>query len=146
MPSVRVVARPMLASMFVVGGLRAFRETEAQAIRAKPVTDRLVPMLRRAAPGVSVPSDPATWVRINGAVQLAGAGMLATGRLPRLAAAVLAAGLGPTTVADHAFWKEPDPQARKTQRAHFVKNVSLAGGLLIAALDRKRPRTTPDAD
>jgi putative oxidoreductase len=149
MTSPRVIARPMLASMFVVGGTNAVKNPERVAIRAKPVIDRIVPLLQRATPGVSLPDNPATWVRINGAAQLAGAAMLATGRFPRLAALGLTASLVPTTLAGHPFWQEQDPAARATQRTQFFKNVSMAGGLLMAALDRpskKRRKKKSDQD
>jgi putative oxidoreductase len=131
----RVIARPMLASMFLVGGVNALRNADQLAVRAKPVTDRLLPMITKAAPQLPVPSDPVTLVRLNGAVQV-GAGLtLATGRAPRLSAAVLAATLLPTTAAGHRFWEEQDPTAKTQQRLHFFKNLSMLGGLLIAAGD-----------
>jgi putative oxidoreductase len=147
MSFLRAVARPMLAATFVVDGARSLRDPESLAVQAKPVTDRVVPVLQRSAPGLPVPTNPATWVRINGAVNIAAAGMLATGRLPRVAAVVLAASLGPTTLAGHAFWREPDPQVRAAQRVQFVKNVSMAGGLLMtAAAGRGRRASRSDAD
>ncbi len=129
----RLFARPMLASMFVVGGLDSFRNADKKAAAAEPVTARLAPLLQRAVP--QLPSDPATLVRLNGAVQvLAGLG-LATGRAPRLSATLLAATLVPTTAAGHRFWEQQDPTARAGQRIHFLKNVSMFGGLVIAAGD-----------
>lgn len=131
----RLVARPMLASMFLVGGVNALRDTDRLAVRAKPVADRLLPLISKAAPQLPVPQDPATLVRLGGAVQI-GAGLsLATGRAPRLSAAVLAATLLPATAAAHRFWEEPDPSAKAQHRAHFFKNVSMLGGLIIAAGD-----------
>ena len=41
----------------------------------------------------------------------------------------------PVTVAGHRFWEESDPGTRAQQRVHFFKNVSMLGGLLIAAGD-----------
>jgi putative oxidoreductase len=146
MTMLRAVARPMLASMFVLGGVRSLKDAESQAIRAKPITDRVVPLLQRAAPGVPVPTNPVTWVRINGAVNIVGAGMLATGRLPRVAALMLAAGIGPATLAEHAFWRESDPRARAEHRVHFFKNVSMTGGLLMAATDRRRSKPKQRSD
>jgi uncharacterized membrane protein YphA (DoxX/SURF4 family) len=131
----RLIARPMLASMFLVGGVNALRNADQLAVRAKPVTDRLLPMITKAAPQLPIPSDPVTLVRLNGAVQV-GAGLtLATGRAPRLSAALLAATLLPTTAAGHRFWEEQDPTAKAQHRIHFFKNVSMLGGLLIAAGD-----------
>ena len=129
----RVFARPMLASTFVVGGLDSVRNASKKAEAASPVTAKLVPLLQRVVP--QLPSDPVTLVRINGAVQvLAGLG-LASGRAPRLSATVLAATLVPTTAAGHRFWEEQDPAKRAQQRTHFLKNVSMFGGLVIAAGD-----------
>ncbi|MFC7493775.1 MULTISPECIES: DoxX family protein [unclassified Nocardioides] len=129
----RVIARPMLASIFVVGAVTALRNSSATAEKADPVTSRLVPLLQKA--GVPVPEDPETLVRLNAGVQI-GAGLaLATGRAPRISAGVLAASLVPTTAAGHRFWEADDPAQRTQQTLHFFKNVSLIGGLIIASGD-----------
>ena len=130
-----MVARPMLASMFLVGGVNALRNADKLAVRAKPVLDRLVPMASRAVPQLPIPQDPVTVVRLNGGVQVAAGLALATGRAPRLSSALLAATLVPTTLGGHRFWEESDPAAKAQQRVHFFKNVSMLGGLLIAAGD-----------
>jgi putative oxidoreductase len=135
MAPTRLIARPMLASIFLVGGVNALRNAPALASKAAPVADKLVPLARKAAPQVPIPSDPATLIRINGAAQVAAGLALATGRAPRLSAAVLGATLVPTTLGGHRFWEADDPTQRKEQRLHFFKNVSLLGGLIIAAGD-----------
>lgn len=129
MTLLRTVARPMLASMFLVGGASSLRHASAVAPRAQAASDLLQPL----APGA--PLGPANLVRINAAVHLVAGSSLATGRFPRLSAAVLAATLVPTTLAGHRFWNESDPGARQNQYIHFVKNVTMAGGLLMATLD-----------
>lgn len=131
----RLLARPMLATIFVAGGINALRYTEGHVAKAKKVTDRVVPLAQKAAPGAPIPTDPATLVRLNAAAQLIAAGALATGRAPRLSASVLAASLVPTTFAGHPFWAETDPQARAQQRLQFYKNTSVLGGLLLASVD-----------
>lgn len=131
----RLLARPMLATIFVAGGINALRNTEGHAARAKKVTDKVVPAAQKAAPQVPIPTDPATLVRINAGAQILAAAALATGRAPRLSASVLAASLVPTTLAGHAFWNETDPQAKNAQRLQFYKNTSVFGGLLLAAVD-----------
>lgn len=133
MPLSRLIARPMLAAGFLVGGVNALRNTEALAPRAANVTEKVVPLARRN--GVPLPEDPATLVRLNAAVQVAAALSLATGRAPRLSSAVLAATLVPTTAAGHRFWEASDPQERNAHLLHFAKNVSMIGGLLIASGD-----------
>ena len=131
----RMIARPLLASMFVVGGVNALRNAPDYAIKAKEVTDRLVPLAKRALPQAPIPEDPATLVRINAAVHIGAGAALATGHFPRLASTALAATLVPTTLAGHQFWNESDPVQKANHRVHFFKNVSMLGGLLLAAVD-----------
>lgn len=123
----------MLASIFVVGATTALKNSAGTAAKADAVTSRLVPLARKA--GVPVPEDPETLVKINAGVQIAAGLALATGRAPRLSAAVLAASLLPTTAAGHRFWEAEDPATRTQQKLHFFKNVSLVGGLIIASGD-----------
>ncbi|MEU5686312.1 DoxX family protein [Streptomyces venezuelae] len=129
MAVLRKCARPMLASVFVTGGLHTLRDPQRVAPAAEAVT---APVASRI-PWLT--EDPERLVRVNGAVQLGAGLMLATGRVPRVAALALAGTLVPTTLAGHAWWKEKDPERRAAQRTQFVKNVSLLGGLLIAAAD-----------
>lgn len=129
MTLVRRAARPMLASVFVLGGIDALRDPAPRAKAAESVT----PTLTRMFP--QLPSDTVTLVRLSGATQVAGGVALGAGFLPRLSAAALAATLIPQTLAGHRFWEEPDGEARRNQRQHFLKGISLLGGLLLAAVD-----------
>ncbi|WP_432479507.1 DoxX family protein [Nocardioides sp. GXQ0305] len=131
----RLLARPMLASMFVVGGVNALRDAEGRARAAAPVTEKLVPLAERVLPQAPIPTEPVTLVRINALAQVGAGLLLASGRAPRLSATVLAASLVPTTAAGHRFWEETDPAQRANQKVHFFKNVSMLGGLIIAAGD-----------
>jgi uncharacterized membrane protein YphA (DoxX/SURF4 family) len=135
MTVVRLLARPMLASMFVMGGIDSVRNASQKVPKAERVTDQVPTLAERIAPGLPIPTDPATLVRINGAVQVLAGVALATGRAPRLSATVLAASLIPTTYAGHPFWEEQDATARAGQRIQFFKNVSMLGGLLLAGVD-----------
>jgi putative oxidoreductase len=128
----------MLSGIFIVSGARAVLDPDQLAARAKRVTDRIAPVLERTDP--RLPTEARTLVQVNGAVQLLGALLLASGRSTRPAAAVLAGSLVPTTLAGHSFWAEDDPVARRNHQIHFLKNVGLFGGLLLAAADtRGRP-------
>jgi uncharacterized membrane protein YphA (DoxX/SURF4 family) len=129
----RLIARPMLASIFVVGAAAALKNTSASATRAEPITAKLVPLAKKA--GIPLPEDPETLVRINAGVQIAAGLALATGRAPRLSAAVLAASMIPTTAAGHRFWEVEDKAQRSQQQLHFFKNLAVVGGLIIAAGD-----------
>lgn len=131
----RLIARPLLASTFVFGGINALKNAPALAAKAKPVTDRLRPTLAKAMPQVQLPEDTVTLVRANAVAQILAAATLARGRAPRLSSTVLAASLLPTTVAGHQFWTENDPAAKNAQKIHFFKNLSMLGGLMLAAVD-----------
>jgi uncharacterized membrane protein YphA (DoxX/SURF4 family) len=132
----RLLARPLLGAFFIANGIDSLRNAEALATEAKPVTDRFVPLVERAAPdGTPVPKEAVTWVRINGGLQIVAAAALVTGHFPRIASGVLAASLVPSTAARYRFWEASDPAERREQLTHFAKNVSLAGGLMIAAGD-----------
>lgn len=141
----RRLARPMLAAVFVAGGVDTLRNPKPRAERAEPLVRRVVDATAGALPP-SVPTDPMTLVKVDAAVKV-GAGLaLAVGRFPRLAALVLAASTVPTTVAGHPFWERTDPAERAAERVHFLKNLGLIGGLLFAASDRPRRHRDDDED
>jgi putative oxidoreductase len=119
----------MLSSIFVAQGLETMQHPEIVAPRAESVVQRLAQLVP------AVPADTAQAVRINGAVQAAAGTMLGLGWFPRLSALTLAGTLVPTTIAGHPFREIDDPKERKQQRIHFLKNLSMLGGLLIAAVD-----------
>ncbi|WP_328859873.1 DoxX family protein [Streptomyces sp. NBC_00306] len=129
MAILRTAARPLLASVFVSGGFRTLLDPRSVAPAAAPVA---LPVAERVP---RLPEDTERLVRINGAVQLGAGVLLAAGRFPRASALALAASLVPTTLAGHAWWKTEDPEERARLRTQFTKNVSLFGGLLIAAAD-----------
>ena len=119
----------MLASIFIVQGWDTFRHPDKVAPRAEPVV-RLI-----AGRVPAAPDDTEQAVRLNGAIQVVVGTLLALGRFPRLSALALAATLVPTTAAGHPFWETQDKQERARQRTHFLKNLSMLGGLLITAAD-----------
>jgi uncharacterized membrane protein YphA (DoxX/SURF4 family) len=138
MTVVRALARPLLSTIFIVQGAKSVRNPEPLVPKAQPVTDRLVPLVKKVAPaqvGDRIPESTANLVRLNGAAQVLGGLALATGKGRRLGATVLAASLVPTTLAAHAFWQESDKIDRNTQMIQFMKNLGLLGGLLLAAVD-----------
>ena len=119
----------MLASIFIVQGFDSLLHPDTKAPAAEPVVR---PLAERVP---VIPDQVEQAVRLNGAVQLVAGSLLAIGRFPRLSAAVLAASLLPTTAAGHRFWESDDKQERTQQKIHFLKNVTMLGGLLIAAGD-----------
>ncbi|WP_328875572.1 DoxX family protein [Streptomyces sp. NBC_00287] len=129
MSLLRVAGRPMLASMFVAGGLDSLSSPKDVTPIAEPVVQ---PITERVE---ILPDRTEQAVRLNGAVQVAAGVLLGIGRMPRIAALAIAATLVPTTLAAHRFWEEDDPDQRTQQRIHFLKNLSMLGGLLITADD-----------
>lgn len=125
----RAVARTLLSSMFVVGGLDAVRNPETKVKKA----DSVARPIAAKVPGL--PDDTETLVKINGAVQVGAGVALALGKWRRLAALALIGSAIPTTAAGHRFWEETDDTARAQQRTHFLKNLGLIGGLILALVD-----------
>jgi putative oxidoreductase len=126
---VRTVARPMLASVFIVSGLDVLANPEPRAKAAKPIVDMVASVVPFA------PTDPVDAVKLNAAVHLGAGALLAAGVMSRLAAAALAVSMVPTTVAGHPFWEIDDPVKRSQQRVQFLKNIGILGGLLVVAFD-----------
>jgi uncharacterized membrane protein YphA (DoxX/SURF4 family) len=125
----RRAARAALAASFISGGLDQLRNPQPKvgpaAPIAKPIADR-VPQL---------PNDPESLVKIDGAIKVVGGLGLVFGPFARPAALLLAGSMVPTTLSGHRFWETTDPDQKVSDRVEFFKNVSLIGGLLIAALD-----------
>jgi putative oxidoreductase len=129
MSPIRRVAHPLLASVFLTGGLSSLRQPGPR-----------VELVRSA--GLS---SPEKLVRANALADVAAGFALATNRLPRLSALVLAGSIIPTTVIGHPFWSEKDKVVRKQQQTHFFKNLSVLGGLLLAVLDTGGRESVPHA-
>ncbi len=127
---VRRLARPMLSAIFISGGIDALRHPAPTSQVADPVAPKIASSLP-----FSLPEDTEQLIKIDAAVKIVAGGMLATNRLPRLAAFSLACSLIPTTFAGHRFWEETDASTKRNQQNHFFKNVGLLGGLLLAAVD-----------
>ena len=131
---VRRIARPMLASSFIYGGIDTLRNPQSRVPGARPVVEQITAQADKQLP-VQVPRDVEQWVRIDAGVKVGAGTLLAAGKLPRISAVLLAASTVPTTLAGHRFWEHEDPKERFGQLAHFLKNLGLLGGLLIAAVD-----------
>lgn len=119
----------MVASIFILQGYDTFRRPD----RVAPLAEPVVRLLAERVPTMPVKAEQA--VRINGAVQMVAGTLLALGRLPRLSALAMAGTLVPTTLAGHRFWEADEEGDQAQQRIHFLKNLSMFGGLLIAAAD-----------
>jgi uncharacterized membrane protein YphA (DoxX/SURF4 family) len=130
---IRRIARPLLSAVFVGQGVASLLNPKAAAEAAAPTVDGL-----RALPdpvGSNVPADAQTFAQITAAVQVGGGILLATGKMPRLASAALALTVLPANLGAHMFWNETDPQRKAEKRQALLTDLSLLGGLMIAAAD-----------
>jgi uncharacterized membrane protein YphA (DoxX/SURF4 family) len=125
----RRLGRPLLSSIFVFGGLDAVRHPDNKVKAAEPVAQPIA----QKVPGL--PKDTETLVRLNGMVQVVAGAALAIGKFRRIAALALIGSIIPTTAAGHRFWEETDDAAKAQQLIHFLKNLGLLGGLILAAVD-----------
>ncbi|WP_159234733.1 DoxX family protein [Mycolicibacterium vanbaalenii] len=130
---IRRVARPMLSAVFISRGVEALRSPKPAADATRQTLEELSKLPDPV--GTNVPSDAETVARVSAAVQIGGGLLLATGKLPRVASAALALSVVPGSLGGHAFWNESDPGRKAEERRAFVTDVSLIGGLIIAALD-----------
>lgn len=141
MAPVRAVAHALLGSVFVAAGAKALLHPGKFEDRAAPLTARLGSELEKI--DERLPSSNRALIRVNGALQLGGGLLLATGTAVRPAAAVLAGTLIPATVVNHPFWSVKGRHEKQAELVHFAKNLGLLGGLLLAAVDTQgRPGLT----
>ncbi len=130
---IRRIARPMLSAAFIARGVDALRSPKPAADAARPTLEGLSKLPDPV--GTNVPTNAETVARVNAAVQIGGGLLLATGKLPRLASAALALSVVPGSLGGHTFWSETDPQRKADERRAFITDISLIGGLIIAAVD-----------
>jgi putative oxidoreductase len=127
---IRRLARPMLAAIFIKGGVDTLLNPEPRIAKASPLLEKAAPQLPD-----QVPSEPDQLVRIDAGVKIAAGSLLAINKFPRLASLALAASIIPTTVAGHPFWEKSDPTEKTGEQQQFLKNLSILGGLILAAVD-----------
>src|SRR3954447_25085455 len=130
---IRRIARPMLSAVFISRGVDALRSPKPAADAARPTLEGLSKLPDPV--GTNIPSNAEKVARVNAAVQIGGGLLLASGKLPRLASAALAFSVIPGSLGAHTFWSEADPHRKAGERRAFLTDVSLIGGLIIAADD-----------
>jgi uncharacterized membrane protein YphA (DoxX/SURF4 family) len=116
----KTLGRMFLASMFIAGGASTVMDPDGRASKV-------------ATAGIPKPREATI---LNGALMVVAGSMLALDIAPKLSAALLAGLLIPTTIVGHPFWNEEDPGARANQQTHFVKNLSMLGGLLTVLAEK----------
>jgi uncharacterized membrane protein YphA (DoxX/SURF4 family) len=128
MSFVRFLARPMLASSFVLAGMDKLRNADDTAAQLSPV-------LRRAAESLPFQTNELVLARVIGGTQVGAGICLALGKASRLSATVLAV---ISALNGFVEWRSADissKQGRDARRKQLLKNVSLTGGVLLASVD-----------
>lgn len=131
MKLIRALARPLLASVFIVDAIDALRHPEAHVEKLRPL-EPAIEKTGDAVPGV--PNDLTTLVRVHAGITL-GAGILfALGKAQRTSASVLALAAAPAAILAH-------PVRTKAQRREnlpaLVSRAAAIAGLSFAATDRR---------
>jgi len=110
-----VIGRILFAWIFILSGIAHL--TQAQA-------------MSQYAAMFKVP-QPKAAVIVSGLMILFGGLSILLGVEVDLGAALLVLFLVPVAICMHPFWGVSDPMQAATQRAHFLKNLSLAGAALL---------------
>jgi putative oxidoreductase len=131
---VRRLARPLLAAVFIKGGIDTLLNPEPRVAMAAPKVAQAQDVIGDKLPP-QAPTEPEQLVRIDAGVKIGAGVLLALGKFPRIASLLLAGSIIPTTVTGHAFWEYDDPAERSSHQTHFLKNLGLLGGLILAAVD-----------
>jgi len=124
-----VLARGLLAGVFVVGGINQIKGAHLLADKVEAAKEEY---------GVMIDVAGEDLVRLNGAGMAIAGGALALGVAPRLSAAALIGMLIPTTVVGHPFWKLEDEAKRRAAVSGMFNNAAVIGGLLLVAAGRRR--------
>lgn len=131
---IRKIARPMLASVYVIDGVETLLNPAAHKDSANTVLKKL----RTAVPAEYrgfVPEDPESAAKIVGGVKAGAGSLFAIGKFPRLSATLLAATAIPTVIGRHAFWEADSEEEKSRRRSGALTDLGLAGGVLLATVD-----------
>ena len=132
MSIVRRLARPLLATGYVAGGVEAFRNSSPAAEKLDPVLKQVEQVLPQVRP---VTANRAQVAQGIAAAQVLAASALALSKLPRLSASVL---LGTTAINTYVQYQSADAstkEAKSNRRNNVFKNLSLVGAVMIASVD-----------
>ncbi|MBN1210192.1 MAG: DoxX family protein [Myxococcaceae bacterium] len=109
------IGRLLFAAIFISSGVNHFLQVNSMTAYA-------------SSAGLPAPRFA---ILASGVIILLGGLCVLLGVFARLGAALLALFLLATAFTMHRFWGLADPQLAQDQLAHFMKNLSMAGGALI---------------
>lgn len=129
MSPIRFIARPMLASGYILNGVDRLRRPDAAAAS-------ITPLLTQARKQIDIPLDAATLARATGVAQIAAGSMLAIGRFPRLSATILVGTYLLDTVGERlSAEKATSKEEKKSRTERTLFRTSMLGGALLASVD-----------
>lgn len=131
---IRKLARPMLASVYVIDGVQTVLNPSAQRESAESVLKKVRSVLP-AQYRSFLPSSPETAAQISGGVKAGAGSLFALGKAPRTAATLLALTAIPSALGRHAFWEAKDEEEKNRRRNGAVTDAALLGGVLLATVD-----------
>ena len=113
---VAIAGRVMFTLIFILSGITHFTDLESYV--------ELMPS--------AIPFRP-FWVMISGVVELLGAMLILTNRLPEVGGWLIFIFLVPVTIVVHgvAMVTTPDPVIAQIQMSFFLKGVAMAGAALL---------------
>lgn len=124
----RRIARPLLAAGFLAEGAGTLQNP-------RPLAEALRPILSRDGHVPGAPTEnPENAARLVACAEIGSAAMLAMGKAPRAAAAVLAT-ISAVGLGAHPFWSEVDRDLKRKELGDFIGGVSRLGALLIVTAD-----------
>jgi putative oxidoreductase len=126
--NVLVFSRVLVALMFLLNGLGVVNQTTAAN-----------ELIEHGAPASLVP-----FLMLGArALEIVAGFSLVFGIYPQLAALALLVFLIPTTFVAHAFWQAAGTAAYTPQLLNFLKNTSMAGGLVFIGATPLQPTLLP---
>lgn len=132
MSIVRIIARPLLATGFVVNGVDSFRSSSRAAQHLAPVLTAVERAVPQAKPAVS---NSAVVAQGLAAAQVTAALAYGLGKFPRTAAMVLVSTTGLNAYLDFQASEHGTKEQKAARRSSALKNVSLVGATMLAAVD-----------
>lgn len=129
MDPIRMIARPMLGGIFVATGMNHIKNPDYGAEVAQGFNDQVLEP-------VGLGADGPTLMKVHGYVSVVAGAGLALGVAPRLCALALAADVTAVNLTANRFWEQEGEERQGTQ-IQFLKDLAIAGGLLIASVDTK---------
>ncbi|MDO5672202.1 MAG: DoxX family protein [Actinomycetaceae bacterium] len=127
----RILARPMIAAIFIRDGLDAVFKPDSHVERFA----KIQPFLERLGLPPVLRSDAVFLSRLLGGVTTLAALGMALGRAPRLCAAVLAAANFPITIVNNPVWAASDDEERAAFSRGLLQGAALTGGLGMVMVD-----------